>query len=781
MLVAVAGLSTLLTTSLLATSLPADELTLKNGTILEGTVDELRSMKREVPRPRRDDDIVSYPIWRVSTDLQHYFIARSIVKDHVPGGSLLRDAEQFTLKQPSKASPLGMKSVGVPTDITPFGPDGRRTVTLPGLKAPVVQGIVKLTPTSARIKSLTGPQWETGIATSSIPPAELDAILRGVTKADNADHRLGIARFYMLAQRYTEAARELDAIRTEFPTLETTVAEVSKELRKLQAEQILGELKLRRQAGQHLLVSGLLERFPRDGAGAGLLAEVDELANEYRSFRTVRDQLELELGELEAKVADDDLRLAVQPYRQEILERLHPNSLPRLDPFRRQQGLPVADRLALAISGWMLGGEFAVTELRLALRIGEARSLVLEYLRSEPADEGRRREILDQLRLLDGVGIERLAQLLPQLPPPLPIDPSALGNPAAVSLYQLMEAASTSSDKDRDAREETAPAKTGRGYHVTLPPEYSVDRRYPVILCLHAQGGSAEQEMRFWAGTPEQPGQAQRYGYIVVSPEYATANQATHDYRAETHQFVLDVLTDVRKRFAIDGNRVFLCGHGMGGDAAFDIGYSHPDLFAGLIPMGGVSDRQCQYLWENAVGLPMYIVGGELDRDTRDRNSRELDRFFKDGKRFDVIYCEFRGAGFGPFNDELLKLFAWMRDRSRRPLPDNFSLSVMRSTDRRAWWLSWNGLPTKLLADQTKSLKIDGDVSQGNTIRVQCRADRVTVWLSPAMINFERRITVKVNQSQKWNDFVTPDVGALLEDLRRRGDVSQPAWAVLEF
>jgi len=177
----------------------------------------------------------------------------------------------------------------------------------------------------------------------------------------------------------------------------------------------------------------------------------------------------------------------------------------------------------------------------------------------------------------------------------------------------------------------------------------------------------------------------------------------------------------------------------------------------------------------------MYIVGGELDRDTRDRNSRELDRFFKDGKRFDVIYCEFRGAGFGPFNDELLKLFAWMRDRSRRPLPDNFSLSVMRSTDRRAWWLSWNGLPTKLLADQTKSLKIDGDVSQGNTIRVQCRADRVTVWLSPAMINFERRITVKVNQSQKWNDFVTPDVGALLEDLRRRGDVSQPAWAVLEF
>lgn len=771
----------LASTVLLATALSADELTLKNGTILEGSVDELRSMKREVPRPRREDDIVAYPIWRVETELQYYFISRSNVKDHVPGGDLLRNAEQFTLKQPSKATPLGLKSVGVPTEVTPFGADGRRTVTLPGLKAPIVQGIVKLTPSSARLKSLTGPQWETAIATSSIPPAELDAILRGVTKPNNPDHRLGIARFYMLAQRYAEAGRELDAISKEFPTLQTTVAEVSKELRKLQAEQILGELKLRRQAGQHLLVSTLLERFPRDGAAAGLLAEVDELSNEYRSFRSVRDQLELELGELEAKVSDDGLRLAVQPYRQEILERLHPNSLPRLDPFRRQQGLPVADRLALAISGWMLGGEFAVTELRLALRIGEARSLVLEYLRTEPADEGRRREILDQLRLLDGVGIERLAQLLPQLPPPLQVDPAAVGNPSAVCLYQPMELASSSSNRERESRDETQTAKASRGYHVTLPPEYSLDRRYPVILCLHAQGGSAEQEMRFWAGTPELPGQAQRYGYIVVSPDYATANQATHDYRAETHQFVLDVLTDVRRRFAVDGNRVFLVGHGMGGDAVFDIGFSHPDLFAGLIPMGGVSDRQCQYLWENVVGLPMYIVGGELDRDTRDRNSRELDRFFKDGKRFDAIYCEFRGAGFGPFNDELLKLFAWMRDRSRRPLPNEFSVDVMRSTDRRAWWLSWYGLPAKVMADQTKSLKIEGTVSQGNTIRVQCRADRVAIWLSPAMIDFEKRITVKVNQSQKWNDFVTPDVGALLEDLRRRGDASQPAWAVLEF
>lgn len=759
--------------------LRADELTLKNGVLLEGDVDELRSMKRVVAQPRKPDDIVSTPIWRVTTDLQYYFVSRSQVKDHVPGRSL-RDAEQFTFKQPSKATALGLKTVGVPVAVTPFGPDGRRTVTLPGLKAPIVQGIVRLTPTSAQLKALTGPQWETAMATSSIPPAELDAMLRGVTKPDNPDHRLGIARFYMLAQRYAEASRELDGIRKEFPKLEETVDEVGKQLKKLQAEQIFGELKLRRQAGQHQLVAALLDRFPRDGAGAALLAEVDELANEYRSFRTMREQLELTLGELEAEVKDDDLRLAVQPYRQEILERLHPNSLSRLEPFRRQTGLPAADRLALAISGWMVGGEYAVTDLRLSLRVGDARSLVLDYLRTEPADELRRRQILDQLALLDGIGMERLVQMLPLLPPPLAIDPAAVGNRSATVLRSAVAPAPAATETSKDGTEAT-PGSDQRGYHVTLPPEYSPDRRYPVILCLHAQGASAETEMRYWAGTPDAPGQAQRYGYIVVAPEYAAANQSAHDYRAETHQFVLDVLTDVRKRFAVDGNRVFLCGHGMGGDAVFDIGYSHPDLFAGLVPLGGVSEKQCQHLWQNAAGLPMYIVGGELDRDTRERNARELDRFLADGKRFDVIYCEFRGAGFGPFHDELLKLFAWMQARTRRPLPTEFSIDVMRSSDRRAWWLSWMGLPPKVVDSQMGTLQIQGTASQGNTIRVQCRTSRVAIWLSPAMINFEKRVTVKLNQTQKWNDFVQPDPGALLEDLRLRGDVSQPAWAVLEF
>ena len=38
-------------------------------------------------------------------------------------------------------------------------------------------------------------------------------------------------------------------------------------------------------------------------------------------------------------------------------------------------------------------------------------------------------------------------------------------------------------------------------------------------------------------------------------------------------------------RFFHDGDRVFLTGHSMGGDAAWDIALAHPDLWAGAIPL----------------------------------------------------------------------------------------------------------------------------------------------------------------------------------------------------
>ena len=63
---------------------------------------------------------------------------------------------------------------------------------------------------------------------------------------------------------------------------------------------------------------------------------------------------------------------------------------------------------------------------------------------------------------------------------------------------------------------------------------------------------------------------------------------------------MLGALRDACRRFAIDTDRVFLTGHGIGGDAAWDIGLAHPDIWAGVIPIVAVADRYVGRYAKNA-------------------------------------------------------------------------------------------------------------------------------------------------------------------------------------
>ena len=96
----------------------------------------------------------------------------------------------------------------------------------------------------------------------------------------------------------------------------------------------------------------------------------------------------------------------------------------------------------------------------------------------------------------------------------------------------------------------------------------------------------------------------------------------------------------------------------MGGDAAWDIGLAHPDLWAGVIPIVAESDRFCIPYWENAKNLPFYLVCGELDGDRMANNARDLDRYLQRGYNATVV--EYLGRGHEHFYDEILRLFDWM-------------------------------------------------------------------------------------------------------------------------
>src|SRR5258708_31924955 len=118
-----------------------------------------------------------------------------------------------------------------------------------------------------------------------------------------------------------------------------------------------------------------------------------------------------------------------------------------------------------------------------------------------------------------------------------------------------------------------------------------------MIVALYGEQGTPQQELQGYWGS-----QSQRHGYIVIAPEYVpqAAKNKGYDFSPESHQIVIDSLRDALLRFSVDSNRVFLSGHGMSGDAAWDMGLAHPHLFAGLIPINGALDHYAPHYWENA-------------------------------------------------------------------------------------------------------------------------------------------------------------------------------------
>ena len=183
-----------------------------------------------------------------------------------------------------------------------------------------------------------------------------------------------------------------------------------------------------------------------------------------------------------------------------------------------------------------------------------------------------------------------------------------------------------------------------------------------------------------------------------MAPEWTAEHQDKYDYSAREHAVVLACFRDACRRFAVDTDRVFLSGHGMGGDAAWDIGLAHPDLWAGVIPVVAQSDdRFCSHYWDNAKNLPFCLVCGELDDNRMAKNARDLDRYFQRGYNTTVV--EYLGAGHEHFYDEMLRLFDWMGRFHRDFFPREFSCSTMREGDNFFWWVELAGMPPRAMVN----------------------------------------------------------------------------------
>ncbi|MHC4473684.1 MAG: alpha/beta hydrolase [Planctomycetota bacterium] len=128
-------------------------------------------------------------------------------------------------------------------------------------------------------------------------------------------------------------------------------------------------------------------------------------------------------------------------------------------------------------------------------------------------------------------------------------------------------------------------------------------QRLPLVIGLHGLGGSGESfaalfsrrgiEVPFLYCVPQapyaySPGRRIGYSWSLRGPRISPAH-SLGSHRLSV-RYVLDVLEAVKREYPVDERNVFLMGFSQGAAMAFSVGLRHPDLFRGVIPVGGWVD-----------------------------------------------------------------------------------------------------------------------------------------------------------------------------------------------
>lgn len=161
----------------------------------------------------------------------------------------------------------------------------------------------------------------------------------------------------------------------------------------------------------------------------------------------------------------------------------------------------------------------------------------------------------------------------------------------AVTLILLALSAATLADDESDEPATGFLHKTLEfedetyAYNVFVPPGYTPDKAWPLILFLH---GSGERGTDGFLQTEVGIGRAIRRNHervpaIVVMPQC----RPRAAWVGKMGQMALHCVERTSREYRIDANRVYLTGLSLGGQGAWLLGAQHARHFAAIVPICG--------------------------------------------------------------------------------------------------------------------------------------------------------------------------------------------------
>jgi predicted peptidase len=158
-----------------------------------------------------------------------------------------------------------------------------------------------------------------------------------------------------------------------------------------------------------------------------------------------------------------------------------------------------------------------------------------------------------------------------------------------------------------------------------LFPDNDPTRKYPLVIFLHGSGerGNDNNAQLKWGvmnfATDEN---MKKYPAFVIAPQCPTNMQWANTTRGKNGeitmqnspskpmQLLMELINQMKTKFSIDTNRIYITGLSMGGYGTFDALERYPHFFAAAVPVCGSGDITKA---ASIAHIPLWMFGGADD------------------------------------------------------------------------------------------------------------------------------------------------------------------------
>ncbi len=145
-------------------------------------------------------------------------------------------------------------------------------------------------------------------------------------------------------------------------------------------------------------------------------------------------------------------------------------------------------------------------------------------------------------------------------------------------------------------------------YSLYVPENYSPQKNWPLIICLHGAYGRGDHYVWSWLRP------AKSKGYMLLSPKSVDVTWSVLRPPIDVGS-IATMFEEVCQTYAVDRSRVYLTGLSDGGTYTYLFGLYRSEMFAGIAPIAGDFHYMIDDLLHQKKGieLPIYIVHGAHD------------------------------------------------------------------------------------------------------------------------------------------------------------------------